>query len=143
MGPYSLLAVHPKVPFLPTTFIRQCRVRMCLDAGPELSGAQSPSAAQDDLGAQREIFHQHAAVVQHLPLALAAHLPPCAEARHSTAGIGVRCCHPWEAQVYPSTPIYGQAETLRIQQKLYQHKTPKTRAYLVSVHLTQLYILLN
>lgn len=86
MGPYRLLAVHSKVPLLPPHHLHQTVQGPPFPMQPRAVVLDLPSAAQDDLGAQREVFHQHAAVVQHLPLALAAHLPPCAEARHSAAG---------------------------------------------------------
>ena len=59
-----------------------------------------PSAAQDDFWAQGEVFHQHAPVIQHFTLALAAHLSTCAKRRQrdlvsmlSRALLDLRCHH--------------------------------------------------
>lgn len=90
MGRYRLLAVHSKVPFLPPNHFHQTVQGSPFPMQSRAVVLNLPSTAQDDLGAQREVFHQHAAVIQHLPLALAAHLSPCEEASHSIMDIRIR-----------------------------------------------------
>lgn len=72
---HRLLAVQPHVALLSTHDFHQAVQRAALAVQPGAVVLNLPTAAQDDFWAQGEVFHEHASVVQHLSLALAAHLP--------------------------------------------------------------------
>lgn len=72
---HRLLAVGPHVALLSTHDFHQAVQRAALAVQPGAVVLNLPTAAQDDFWAQGEVFHEHASVVQHLSLALAAHLP--------------------------------------------------------------------
>lgn len=87
-----------------TTFIRQCRVRPFRAA--QSSGARSPlTAAQDDLGAQREIFHQHVVTVSISPWHSLLTCRPVRRQGTAPRASGQMLPPAWEAQI-TSTPIY-------------------------------------
>lgn len=73
-APYCLLTAEPDVSLLaPDDFHQAVQgAALAMEAGAVV--LDLPSAAQDDFWAQREVFHQHAPVIQHFTLALAAHL---------------------------------------------------------------------
>lgn len=80
-APYCLLTVGADVSlFAPDDFHQAVQgAAFAMQAGAVV--LDLPSAAQDDFWAQREVFHQHAPVIQHFTLALTAHLSTWAKRR--------------------------------------------------------------
>lgn len=80
-APYCLLTVGPDVSLFAADDFHQAvqGAALAVEAGAVV--LDLPSAAQDDLWAQREVFHQHAPVIQHFTLALTAHLSTWAKRR--------------------------------------------------------------
>lgn len=80
-APYCLLTVEADVSLLAPHDLHQAVQGAALAVQARAVVLDLPSAAQDDFGAQREVFHQHAPVVQHFTLALTAHLSTWAKRR--------------------------------------------------------------
>lgn len=78
---YCLLTVHPDVALFAPHDFHQAVQGAPLAVQAWAVVLDLPSAAQDDFWAQREVFHQHAPIIQHFTLALAAHLSTWAKRR--------------------------------------------------------------
>lgn len=143
MGPYRLLAVHSKVPLLPPHHLHQTVQGPPFPMQPPSSGARSPLGSSGwSRGSERSLPSTCGGSPASPPGTRCSPAALCGgKAQRRRASGSDAATH----GKYKSIPrLQHRTEKLRIQQKLHQRKTPKTRVYLVSVQsYTDLYYWTN